>query len=141
MDEQVRLRLTTVRSGQMFLGLCSQPEGPAACAVIAAVGVLDAKGVMPLATSVSRTPSPPLRFETRTTEDGELDDPSATVISKVARTEPADAQSLSKASDLFLSRVWTLSAGPGRRLSLAAQRPQVHPGDAPPLREPARRVA
>lgn len=65
-DEQVRVRLSTVRSGQLFVGLCSEASG-VGCAVIAAVGTSNSTG---------------LRFETRVTPTEDIADPTARVVSR-----------------------------------------------------------
>ncbi|XP_034244980.1 flocculation protein FLO11-like [Thrips palmi] len=63
-DEQVRVRLSTVRGGQLFVGLCAEAAG---CAVIAVLGATNSSG---------------LRFETRYTSTEDVADPRARVVSR-----------------------------------------------------------
>ncbi|KAJ1521329.1 hypothetical protein ONE63_003005 [Megalurothrips usitatus] len=69
-DEQVRLRLSTVRSGQLFVGICGDDATPG-CAVIAFLGTED-----PAAPGSPST----ARFETRATSGNDVADPRARVL-------------------------------------------------------------
>ncbi|KAK3921995.1 Xin actin-binding repeat-containing protein 2, partial [Frankliniella fusca] len=82
-DEQVRVRVATVRPGELLVGLCTEDGAPdAGCAVVAAVGT-DAPGR-----------AAGLRFETRITDTSDIADPGARVVVQAAAAGPGGSTPL-----------------------------------------------